>query len=59
MVVVVFAERCGILIFQVSHYSLRFHSSDADIMSDPVPSIRHQGIVQQSTEGEDIQHLMH
>lgn len=35
---------------QVSHYSLRFHSSDADIMSDPVPSIRHQGIVQQSTE---------
>ena len=27
-------------------------------MSDPVPSIRHQGIVQQSTEGEDIQHLM-
>lgn len=35
---------------QVSHYSLSLHSSDHSIMSDPVPSVRYQGIVQQSTE---------
>lgn len=35
---------------QVSHYSFSFHSSDANIMPDPVASIPLQGIVQQSTE---------
>ncbi|KAJ7390500.1 hypothetical protein OS493_024532 [Desmophyllum pertusum] len=33
----------------VSHYSMRFNSSDHSIMSDPVPAIPLQGITPQST----------
>lgn len=40
------------ILSQVSHYSMRFKSSDTSIMSDPVPAIPRQGIVEQSITGE-------
>jgi len=45
------------VLFQVSHYSMSFKSSDTSIMPDPVPVIPLQGIVPQTISGENYLHL--